>query len=360
MTYLKKIENIQNFLKRENIDFLILEDKISLFYLTKMDIEGKLIIGKNKTRLFVDKRYVEQAEKKNIFEVFLLEDDLISDFFLVHSDSGAIAFNSKNCSYFSYKNLNIFIEKLKKQASKEIDFKLIDIYDPLKEERAIKSQDEIYSMKKAASIAWRGFEHICSLLKEGISEKSLALEFELFCLQNGGEGLAFNPIIAFGENSSICHHTPDQTLLKKDDIVLIDVGVKADNYCSDMTRVLFFGTPNPILEKFYEIIRKVHRNILDLCKPGVTIKKLDETARELIEKEKVEGEILHALGHGVGLEVHEYPIIKYDGQDKDVILRPNMVITIEPAIYKKGIGGVRYEDTILITKEGFENFYTIH
>ena len=361
MSFIKRIENTQNLLLVEKIDFLVVDDPVSLLYLTGLNLSNaKLIIGQNNTRLFVDGRYIEIAKKKSPCTVLLLEDDLISDFFLVHAFEGVVkvAFDSMTSSYNMFQKLKSFLEKLQRQANKEIIFEIVPFYNPLKNIRVIKTQDEISYLRKAANITWRGFEHICSILKEGVTEKTLALEFEIFCRKNGADKLAFDPIICFGENSAMPHHESGETRLKISEIVLIDVGVTINDYHSDMTRVVFFGEPNPLLENFYSIVKKAHHKALGLCKPGVHIAELDKAARDLIEKEGYGKYFVHSLGHGIGLQTHEFPRIKYDGEDKDVPLRPGMVFTIEPGIYKPGLGGVRYEDTILITKDGYENFYS--
>jgi Xaa-Pro aminopeptidase len=108
----------------------------------------------------------------------------------------------------------------------------------------------------------------------------------------------------------------------------------------------------------YSLVKKAHLLALEICSDGIRIGKIDEEVRNFFKKEGVEGEFLHSLGHGVGLDVHEYPKIRFDGLDRDSFLKKGMVVAIEPALYRRGVGGVRYEDTILITEKGHENFYT--
>lgn len=356
MSYTKRIENLQNQLLGD-VDFLILEDPISLFYLTGLDLSSaKMIIGQNCAALFVDGRFIESAKKSASCEVFFIQENFLRDFLLAHGKpKNKVGFDSDSMTFSSYEELKFFIESLCKIS--ESSFEIVPIKSPLKDIRAIKGQDEISSLRKAASVNWKGFEHICSKLKEGVSEASLVLEYELYCRKNGAERLAFDPIVCFGANSAMPHHKSDQTTLKANDIVLIDIGVVVDSYASDFTRVVFYGEPDPLLNNFYSIIKRAHSKALSLCRPGVKVGLIDKAARDLIESEGYGKEFLHSLGHGVGLEVHEFPRLKFDGKDKDAILRPGMVITIEPGIYKTGLGGVRYEDTILITKDGYENFY---
>ncbi len=362
MSYIKRYENLKKFLTSQEIDFLIIDDPGSLYYLTGVQVSiGRLIICESHTRLFVDNRYIEEAQKKAHCETHLISEKAIADFIINYGpkDNKKIGFDTTSLSYFAYNKLLNFIKKIKSQHN-DIEIKLVPLDEPLKDLRMIKDVEEISAMKKSAALAWKGFEHICHYLKEGVTEKELAFEYEIFCRKNGAEKLAFDPIVCFGQNSSQPHHHPDNTKLKINDIVLMDVGVVVDNYHSDLTRVIFFGQADPLLEKLYSIIKKAQNEALNICRPGTRISDLDKSARDFITEQGYGKEFLHSLGHGIGLETHEFPKIKFDGEDKDAILKTGMVITIEPGIYIAGTGGVRYEDMILITNDGYENFYTAH
>ncbi len=135
-------------------------------------------------------------------------------------------------------------------------------------------------------------------------------------------------------------------------MVLIDIGVVVNHYHSDMTRVVFFGEPAPELGKIYHIVREAQAKALELCKAGVPIKDVDQAARGWIAQNGYEGRFTHSLGHGIGLEIHESPRIS---NLTSGVLEEGMVVTIEPGIYLPGVGGVRLEDSIIITQEGYEN-----
>lgn len=354
MSIIKRIEKVQDFIIKKNIDFLILEDAISLLYLTNMHFSmGRLVIAQKKVCLFVDGRYIDAAKKRVSCEVQLFDDQLFSKFLLTKEGLIKVAID-ENSSYRTYKK---FKDLLKSLSRSPHQFELLAIENPLKHLRAIKTQDEIASLKKAAKLNWFGFEYIKSILKEGITEKELSSEYEIFCKRHGADRLAFDPLICFGPNSAEPHHQSDDTKLKKNDIVLIDIGVVCNNYHSDMTRVHFFGKPDTFLENLYILTKNAQKEALKICKPKVRVADLDLCVRNFFEKEGFLKYFLHPLGHGVGLEVHEYPRLKFDGDDKDIILEENMVMTIEPGLYVLGVGGVRYEDTIIITKDGYENFY---
>jgi Xaa-Pro aminopeptidase len=228
---------------------------------------------------------------------------------------------------------------------------------PVRTLRAIKEAREIALLKKAADLTWRGLQKILEELKEGVSEEELALTFEIFCRKNGASGLSFSPIVAFGENSAYPHYRAGKTKLRKNQIVLIDVGAIVDHYCGDMTRVFFFGQPDPELARFEQIVRSAQRKAVAHVRPGIRAGELDELVRNEFEKANVKQLYIHSLGHGIGLETHEYPRLRFDNEDKDLILEAGMVFTIEPGLYQPGLGGIRIEDTILVTETGHENFF---
>ena len=224
--------------------------------------------------------------------------------------------------------------------------------------RLIKDAGEIEKMKQSAHLAWKGYEWILSALKVGVTEKEIAKGFEIFCLQSGADCLSFDPIIAFGSNGAMPHYHPQDIPLTKEDPVLIDIGVVLDYYHSDMTRVFFPASQKTgKIHHFYTLIQKAQKKALSLCRPGVKLGTLDAAVREVFRAEDVESLYVHSLGHGIGLQTHEFPRIKHDNEDKDLVLEPGMVFTVEPGLYLPGTGGVRYEDTIVITAHGYENFY---
>ena len=358
MNYSKRLKNIQNYVLEKNIDLLILDDSISLIYLSGLHLSyGKLFITKDKTKLFVDGRYLQRAKEDSSLDVELICEKALLDF-IVENKLKNIAFDSSKLSYSSYEKLKKFLEKIRTKC--DLDIKIIPVCNPLKEFRAIKDVDEILLLKKAANLNWRGFEHVCLLLKQGITEKEIAFEYEMFVKKNGADKLSFDPIVAFGKNSAMPHYKTSTAKLELNDLVLMDIGVEIQNYQSDMTRVIFFGTPDPKLEKIYSVTKKTQAAALSQCRPGVKLKELDLAARKVLKEENFENFFVHSLGHGVGLEIHEFPRIKFDTEDKDVILKPGMVITIEPGIYLPNVGGTRYEDTLIITQSGYENFYSIN
>jgi len=340
----KRIQNFQALLKKEKIEGCIIDNPIDLFYLTGLRLSlGRLIVTPKEATLFVDGRYFEMCRSLSFLNVQKSALETLKRFL---SSFKTLGFDSEFTTVAQYESLKIVTScDLRKFPS------------PLKTLRAIKDASELKALKKSADLLWKGFLYIRKSLKEGCSELDLARAFEVYCLKEGASKLAFEPIIAFGKNSAIPHHRAGSRRLKKGDLVLIDIGVVVDYYCSDMTRVLHFGKKNLELIHLEKIVRNAHQAALNLCKPGIKVKELDLAAREEMKKEGLEDLFVHSLGHGVGLEIHEFPRVRKEGDDQDVILAPGMAITIEPGLYISGVGGVRYEDTIIITSKGYINLY---
>ncbi len=332
------------FQKNLETDAALVENPVDLLYLTGMSLSrGVFLTTKEDAILFVDGRYFSKAQKQAPCTVRLLSGNYLADWIEARSIR-TVEFDADWTSVSRHEAL--------KQEVKSVFFK--PIAGLLKQQRVIKDAEEMNALKRAATITWEGFKHIESLLKEGVSEEELALEFEFFVRKAGASGLSFSPIVAFGENSAYPHYRAGKATLEQGQIVLIDVGAVVDGYAGDMTRVVFFGTPDPQLESMLELSKKAQQKAFEAARPGVTFGDLDLAARSVYAEAGLEALFTHSLGHGIGLETHEYPSIKLQGPDRDLKLVAGMVFTIEPGLYRPGLGGVRWEDTVVVTKNGCE------
>jgi Xaa-Pro aminopeptidase len=350
--YLQRISKLQHSLDEMKCDALLIEDPINLYYLVGIELSaGKILIHKKEAHLIVDSRYIEACRKKSPIPVILSTNDIIQELLTSKEFSfiQKLGFNSDKTTYKGFIDLRTTLVKI----GKTID--LVPVSAPVEKLRLIKDEEEIKTLEDAAKLGSEGFDYVCSLLKEGITEAEIAIELEIFWKRRGSKGLGFDPIIAFGPNSSMPHYRVGNVKLKKGVPVLIDIGVNWKHYHSDMTRVVFFGTPDPQIEKIYDVVKTAQQMALDLCKPNVSIGKLDEAARGYITSRGYGERFTHNLGHGVGLEIHEAPTLRNISPHSEVVLKPGMVITIEPGIYLTDIGGVRIEDTVVITESGHEN-----
>jgi Xaa-Pro aminopeptidase len=327
-----RLKKLQEELKRLQQEMLLIEEPLYIFYLTGMQLSaGKLLVSPTKAHLLVDGRYIEACKSAPVPVALYKEKEF---------PQAPISFIEELTSYSRFKQLR----KLLKNS------KLIPLKDPLVPLIAVKDAGELKKIKKSISLLGEGFQEIKKHLKEGITEKELALCFTLFCLKREAQ-LAFDPIIAFGPHSSMPHHIPSTKKLARGDIVLIDIGVSWNHYSSDMTRTLFFGPPNPLMKEVYSVVEEAKNRAIALCRKGTKLGKLDEEARSVMASYSYEKFFLHSLGHGIGLKTHEYPRIKVDGENRNDLLLPGMIITIEPGIYLPKKGGVRIEEMVLITEK---------
>jgi Xaa-Pro aminopeptidase len=241
-------------------------------------------------------------------------------------------------------SLDVF-EALKKH----IKVRLKTVADIIESARSIKDKSEVTAIGAAARIAAQALRQTFAYIKPGITENELAGRLD-FQIRKADAANSFETIVAFGPNASRPHHRPTSRKLRKNDTVLIDFGVRFKGCCCDITRCFVVGRPNPFYKKVYNAVQEAQTAALKMIKAGVAIKKIDAAAREVIRKSglPVYG---HGTGHGLGLEVHEEPVISADSKAK---LQPGMVFTIEPAVYIPGKLGIRIEDDVLVTETGYK------
>lgn len=357
MIYKNRLHRLQETLHSAACDAILIEDKTNLYYLTGLDLSaGKLLVHSQGALLFVDNRYFELCQKSSPFPVRPLDNPKFEEQLAGPEFSFilTLAFDSDTTTYKNYEQLLKLTDAVS-AARPDLPLALRPLDMPIKHLRTIKDKTEITTLRKAAELGSKGFDFLCSFLKEGVTEQEAAIELEIFWKRLGSKALAFDPIIAFGANSSMPHYRAGETKLRPGDIILIDIGVNYQHYHSDMTRVAFFGPPNPQLLSIHSIVESAQKAALELCRPGTTIGALDSAARDIIASHGYGPNFTHSLGHGVGLDIHEFPTIRNASPMNALCLQPGMVITIEPGIYLPGIGGVRIEDTVLITDNGHEN-----
>lgn len=227
--------------------------------------------------------------------------------------------------------------------------KFVDVGEDLAAIRAVKTADEIAAIRAAEALDCAIWETASRRFRPGMTEKGMARIIRKLMIDRG-DGEAFDTIVCVGKNAAECHHVPDETVWDGRAPVLVDMGVKLNGVCSDLTRNLF-PKPTAKYRKVYDLVRKAHDAAIAAARPGLTAKALDKVARDVIRKGGYGPAFGHSLGHGVGYEIHEAPTVS---RRSDTVLRPGMTVTIEPGIYLEGELGVRIEDLILITEDGCE------
>ena len=218
--------------------------------------------------------------------------------------------------------------------------------------RMVKSRQEIALIRRSVDVNSKAFAIALRSVSAGRTrEIDLAAEIDHQMRKHGAERPAFETIVAAGARTALPHAQPTARLIGKNELLLIDMGAALDGYASDMTRVVFLGRPNAGIKRVYRAVLEAQLAAIDAVRPGVTAGLVDRAARRSLKAEKLDKAFVHSTGHGLGLEIHEPPRL---GKNEKTILQEGMAITIEPGVYLEGFGGVRIEDTVVVTKTGCE------
>jgi Xaa-Pro aminopeptidase len=344
--YQQRLNKLKNTLKKEGIDALIITNPVNVYYMSgfRTDVSS-LVISKNANIIITDFRYRQDAEEISGFMTLTIENSFKKTLNRALKDEGVkkLGFEASHLSYSGAQDLKTALSKEK--------ISMEPLSGAIEQLRLLKDADEIAEIKKAVCIAKKVLGALKPCLRPGISERSLARLLEGLILDHGGDGPAFDTIVASGKNSSRPHAYITDKRIQKDEHVLIDFGVRLNQYNCDLTRVLVLGKIQKILNTIYNICAQAQERAIRKLKVGASIKEIDRAARGYIASKGFGKFFGHSLGHGVGLSVHELPRIF---SKSDQTLKPGMVFTIEPGIYIEGIGGVRTEDMVLVTERGYE------
>ena len=335
-----KLQWLRNKMSSLDLQGLIISNPINIRYLTNIEAEGVLLLTRKENIYITDARYIEHVHSiLTLFDEIIVYDirdvskDDYENFFMFCENVG---FEEYDISYAKYKE---YIRKYKIN-------NFVETEHIIEKQRMIKDEEEIINLQKACEITDNCFEYILTYIKPGMTEKQIAEEIEQYYKQRT-DGLAFDTIVASGENTSKPHAVPTDRKIKEKDIITIDMGCKVNGYCSDMTRTFFVGEIPEEIKPIYDLVLENQLKIQEEYKDGASTRLLTK----MVENDfKLNGyDLIHSLGHGVGMEIHEPPYINHS---MDVLLRENMVVTNEPGIYIPGKFGVRIEDTVQITKFG--------
>jgi Xaa-Pro aminopeptidase len=304
--------------------------------------DGVLLIIPNKITLLVDGRYTTQAKiESSNAEVIEYKDKTAGIIQALHDFAlKGVGFEAALISVYMFNKLS---EKLS-----------LEIFKPLSDElkllRAVKDESEISLMREAANISSAAVKSLVSDIKCGCTEKEIALQLEIYAKQNGADQLAFETIIASGENSALPHARPSGRKVGKGDFIVIDFGVKYKGYCSDETCTIAFGELTAEQKNTYQIVKNAHDQAINAVRANVSACEIDQCVRRIFG-EKYGHYYPHGTGHGVGLDVHEAPRLAPNSTD---VLLANMVVTIEPGLYIPGRFGIRIEDMVLVKENSCE------
>ena len=223
---------------------------------------------------------------------------------------------------------------------------------PLVEElRRVKDLGEVDRIRAACAIADDAFQSLLPTLGDGITERQFALNLEFAMRERGASGNSFDPIIASGPNGSKPHHMPSDRVIQRNELIVCDFGCIVDGYCSDMTRTVSIGDPGADARHLYDVVLRSQQAGRDRVSAGVSCADIDRASRDVIGDAGWADAFSHSTGHGVGLEIHEAPRVASTANDTLLV---GDVVTVEPGVYLAGIGGVRIEDTVVVSADGAE------
>jgi len=356
MPYKTRISTIQAGLRRKRIDAVLISQPQNRRYLSgyRLDDHGiaetsgiLLILKKGSPYLLTDFRFREQAEQQaKGFEILLYPKGIIPllQKLLVELGIKSLAFESAYTLHSTAEKLN--------QLGKKLSIDMVPVTGLVENLRRIKSDSEIELLKRSVRLNEEVFQSVYSSIKGDETEIDIALKIAATMRQKGAEGESFETIVATAAASSLPHAVPTSRKLEKNRPLLIDMGLVLNGYCSDMTRTLCLGKADKKYKEIHRIVRKAQLAGIQGVRAGVTAKAVDSAARKVIVDSGYGKQFGHALGHGVGMAVHEEPRISPKSRKK---LQAGMVITIEPGIYIPGWGGVRLENMVVVKEDGCED-----
>ncbi len=334
-----RINKVWEVMVKEQLDCVIIKDVTTIRYLTGFSGDSSLLyIDRIKGVLITDGRYTEQAKNEmKLFQVLEYTGSIWAAAAELAKGAEVVGFDGSCFTYNDYTELEALLEG---KYMRSVDFSSI---------RMIKDKKELDLMLKAAQIADEAFIKLLDDIRPGRTERSLAGRLEYYMRALGSEKTSFDTIIASGSRSALPHGMASDKPVEIGDFITFDFGAVYCGYHSDMTRTVVLGMANSWHKEIYTVVEEAQRKGLKAARVGMTGRELDAVVRDCIESCGYGEYFVHGLGHGVGLEIHEMPNINKRG---NVLLSTGMVFTIEPGIYIPGKGGVRIEDTVVLTEEG--------
>ena len=304
---------------------------------------GWLLISRHDATLATDFRYVEQATQQS------------PDFRIHRTAPGLGWFPEWTAEQgvkrigFESDDVTISLHNAFRKAADESETtnhpELVPTSGIVEQLRVYKDADELALLAKAIEIADEALDEVGPRIEPGVTEEAVAWELEKAMRERGAEMISFDTIVGAGANGALPHHRADDTIIKRNDAIVIDMGAKYEGYCSDLTRTIFVGEPDAKFRRIYDIVLQAQLAAEERVRAGMTGEEADAIARDIIAEAGHADDFGHSLGHGVGLAVHEFPRVGPRAED---VLQDGMVFTIEPGIYLPGWGGVRIEDIVVM------------
>lgn len=340
---INRVNKLREAMQQSNVEAMFVTSSINRRYLTGFTgSSGYVLITLNDAYLLTDFRYMTQAPQQakgfTIVEHGPKVTETVKEL-LISANIGKLGFEQDDVSFAGY---TAYAEQLK-------PIQLVPVSGLVEKLRIFKDEEELKVMQRAADLADDTFKHILGFIKTGMTEREVDLEMEFYMRRHGATSSSFDTIVASGERSAMPHGVASERVIAGNELITFDFGALLDGYCSDLTRTIAIGDPDPKLKEIYDIVLEAQLHTLQNIKSGMTGREADALARDIITKYGYGDNFGHSTGHGLGMEVHEMPRLSKLSDD---VLKPGMVVTVEPGIYLPGLGGVRIEDDIVITETG--------
>jgi len=344
--YSKRIEKLRDLMKEKELEQLLVTDTASIFYLTGRWIDSGerllvlMIRQSGKPVLFINELFPEKES-----------DDL--DFIWVKDTTDSISMLAEKIEKDKVLGIDknwpsgFLIRLMETTGSTKVvnSSLLLDLI------RSQKDEEEIQFMKDVSKMNDDAMSILIDAINEELTEKDMEDILKEIYDNLGTDGFSFTPIIAYGKNGANPHHENSHRLLKEGDSIILDIGCKKDHYSADMTRTVFFVELSEKAKEVYETVLEANMKAIEKVKPGVRFSDIDAAARKVIEEKGYGKYFTHRTGHSIGIEVHEYGDVSSSNDD---LLKPGMIFSVEPGIYLEGELGVRIEDLVLVTEDGYE------
>lgn len=335
------LSHLRDSLKQVQLDGLWVSDAANVQALTGFSHgeDAKVLVTQSEAWLYTDGRYIVQARDESQIPQYIARPPATYQHAAEFVAGKKIGIEGHSLTVDN-------LETLKEQWKAD----LIISNNLVAKLRLCKSDAELQAISEAQQLADRVFAEVRPMIQAGVRELDIANEIESRLRQAGAES-AFEIIVASGPRGAMPHGVASQRIIQNDELVTVDMGAKLNSYCSDMTRTVTVGKPNAELARIYMAVLEAEESAIKAIRAGMAASDLDKVARDILEKHELAQYFSHSLGHGVGLEVHEGPRLSHNSTD---ILQAGMVITVEPGVYVPDVGGVRIEDLVLVTEDGYQ------
>ena len=335
-----RLSRLQQKLKKKRLDAFLDWEPHNVEYLTGSRVEGKMLFTPEGKFFITTSLFAEEAKLTlKDWQIVIQRDSFPAALSRICKKfpGRTVGFEASHLSYEEYGKLSRI---------KEVGF--VPCGQLVESLREVKDDKELSLIKEAHTLTEAAFDRAEELLESGMTEKELSAEMVYF-LRKSADSEAFPPIVLFGERTSLPHGRPTERRLRENELVLLDLGAKVGGYCSDITKTIFFGEVDQKWYQIRDLISRIQKEAVGKITPGVSCSQIDRLVRKRLKEAGYLRAFLHNTGHGVGLEVHEQPVI---GPKSKKILKKGVVITLEPGVYLPGEGGMRGELMVMVTNEG--------